>query len=125
MATWPHSLWRLGHIHYGDLATFTTATWPHSLWRLGHISLFKIQIKSVWGIESVPLLRQKGKRQTNSCEPEGQSSEFFSRPNCLESFEISKFCFNFYAKCGTMDEIHIVNDTKCDIPSSEIFIILL
>jgi len=24
-----------------------------------------------------------------------------------------------------MDEIHIVNDTKCDIPSSEIFRILL
>ena len=42
-----------------------------------------------------------------------------------ENSGISKFCFNLYAKCGTMDEIHTVNDTKCDIPLSEIFRILL
>ena len=33
--------------------------------------------------------------------------------------------FYLYAKCGTMDEIHTVNGSKCDIPLSEIFRILL
>ena len=95
--------------------------WDHSLWGLGHVPLFKIQFKSVSGTESASVLRQKGKKQTNSFEPEGPSSEYFQSPTVQKALG-SRILFNL---CGTMDEIHTVNGTKCDITSSEIFKILL
>ena len=96
-------------IQYGDLATFLC---------------LKYKLKCFGNrIDTCPQTKRKGVDQLIWA----RRTEFwiFSKANCLESSGFSKLCFNLNAKCGTMDEIHIVNDTKCDIPSSEIFRILL